>query len=169
MRIHGIRHPKVGADPGCQSAPEMPGSDPDHGVRPAVQPHFAAEHAGIGRVSGAPIIVSQDDHRVRPLGGILLGQERSAERGLNAHHLEVIARDHFSQDELRVAGRRFDPAAEHAVLGDVLEDVRCALRDELVGGIAIEEVLAVARQRIDIDQLVGIADAPILEQHCVDQ
>jgi len=55
------------------------------------------------------------------------------------------------------------------VLCDALEDVRHALFDQLEGGVAAEEVFAVRREGIDVDQAFGILDPPILKEHGVDE
>jgi hypothetical protein len=55
------------------------------------------------------------------------------------------------------------------VVGHALEDVVGTLFDELEVSIAVEEVLAVVRQRVDVDETLGSLDTPLLEQDGVDQ
>jgi hypothetical protein len=158
------RNPHLGLEH-RHEAGERAGSDPDDRIGLTVDPNRAAEHLRIAAVVAAPRRV-REDHSPRRAGAIVVGQQRAAERGADAQHLEVIAGDDFPDRHARsIAGlHRGDRGAEphhrgeDFVLPGEVEEVRVG-----AGRVGI----AVPSARVDAHQAIGPFDRQRPEQQRV--
>ena len=146
--------------------------DTDHGHRVVVDPDRLADDRRIACEPADPVVVAQDDDRVAHGDLIVLpGVEHAAERRLHAEQREVVARHHLRLHALGLvvdADRRRDqPPAQH-----FRERLRLLLV-VLVDGVRVHArphvAAVVAPLLVQHDQLLGILDRQLPEQHLVDQ
>ena len=74
---------------------EVSGGDAQHGEGTAVDEHNLAGDVGRGAETSFPIAVTEDEHRIRILCGIVLWREQASQRGLETKKLKVVAGDDF--------------------------------------------------------------------------
>ena len=167
MGVHAERDPEVRADARHHPSPELGGRDPHDDIGSAVEADLGAHQIRIGTVACSPEVIRDDDDGMRALGGVFFGKEEPALRRPHAHHVEVVARYHLTENQFASAVHSLDTSGEDAVVRHGLEDVLRPLGDECVRAVAAEEVPPVAVERVNVDDALGFTDAPVLKQNGV--
>ncbi len=104
-------------------------ADADDGERISIHQQFLADDVGPAAETAQPVAIADDRDGMAARDLIVIRREDSAERGSDAEHREIAARDEFALHalgfSLRTDAERCVPAAEHSaedlvVIADVL-------------------------------------------------
>jgi hypothetical protein len=133
---------------------------------------MVADHARVASEPIDPIVVSEHDDGVPAIDLIVfLRAENAAESRLDAEHREEVSRDHFGVDALGLVvdtdGCGHEPPAQHLLqrlrllLEVLIERIRMHPRPHVAP--------VVVAFLVEHDQLVGLLDRQLSQQHLVDE
>ena len=133
-----------------------------------VERHGLADDIWVCAEASLPTAVTQDRDRMRALGLILFGQERAAEHGRDAEHVEVVATDDVAPDAL-VSIAVAQAHRREAIDEQPREDV-VALTVVFVIQVRLDRIVrAVVLRAINFDQTFRLRDRQRTQEHRINQ